>query len=296
MAERANKLPRWMREPRWLRNLEAPDCPPGWRTGPPDFVGVGAQRAGTSWWHASLAAHPDVVRVEGQPKELHYFDRFWPGEAPTDRVERYHAFFPRPAGAITGEWTPRYMYDFWSLELLREAAPEARILVLLRDPVERYRSGLGRHLRRSGRDPESNSLPMNLSMVADALSRGLYHAQLRVLFEHFAPEQVLVLQFERCVQDPEPELAATCRFLGLEPVPGLAEAGRRARPAKPNPELSPGTRAGLVARLSADVAAVAELCPQVDLSLWPNFRHLAPAPSRDFVATARDHRGGPDSG
>ena len=61
---------------------------------------------------------------------------------PADFVERYHRNFPRPAGGVTGEWTPRYMYDHWSLRLLRRAAPEARILVILRDPIERYRSAL----------------------------------------------------------------------------------------------------------------------------------------------------------
>ena len=90
----------------------------------------------------ALDSHPSVVRVDTCLKELHYFDRFWDGDVPADLVARYHRYFPRPAGGVTGEWTPRYMYDHWSLRLLRRAASEARILVILRDPIERYRSAL----------------------------------------------------------------------------------------------------------------------------------------------------------
>ena len=75
-------------------------------------------------------------------KELQYFTRFWHEDVPPDFVASYHDYFPRPEGAITGEWTPRYMFDHWSMRMLREAAPDAKVLVILRDPVERYRSAL----------------------------------------------------------------------------------------------------------------------------------------------------------
>src|SRR5688500_8701659 len=94
------KLPRppkrrWSR--RFLRRLPPP-VPPDWHTGPPDFVGVGAQRSGSSWWYrVAVEAHPKVVRVEGRLKELHYFDRFWNAKVPSDFAQRYHSYFPRPA-------------------------------------------------------------------------------------------------------------------------------------------------------------------------------------------------------
>jgi Sulfotransferase domain len=255
-----------------MRPLEPPECPPGWRTGPPDFVGVGAQRAGTSWWYRAIEDHPRVARIEDQAKELHFFGRFWQGDVPEDLAERYHRFFPRPPDAITGEWTPRYMYDFWSLRLLAQSAPDARILVLLRDPVDRYLSGLARQIRLA----EEAEQPINLMMLADALARGLYHQQLRRVFEFFRRERVLVLQYERCVADPAGQLAATCRFLGLEPFEGLPpRATERRRPPNPKPYLDEAMRLDLIGRLEADVARLTELCPEVDLSLWPNFRHLA---------------------
>ena len=216
---------------------------------------------------------PTRSRVIVGGKELHYFDQFWNGDIPSDLVERYHSFFPRPEGGVTGEWTPRYMYDHWSMRLLREAAPQARILVLLRDPIERCRSGLAVQ-RRIGL-----GLGKTLDEVAAAVSRGAYAEQLRRVFDFFPREQVLVLQYERCVAEPVAEMERTCRFLGLEPLsdptPELLE---RRRPPARKPELSPGTREDLVARLANDVERVVGLCPEIDLSLWPNFRHLGAPP------------------
>ena len=142
---------------------------------------MGAQRAGTTWWYRGLEAHDRVVRPKGRRKELHYFNRFWQGEVPDDLVERYAELFPKPEGTITGEWTPRYMHDFWSLRLLARAAPDARILVLLRDPVERWRSGTARAVRLA----EEAGEPIRLVQLSDAVWRGFYFEQLRRIFDLF---------------------------------------------------------------------------------------------------------------
>ena len=215
----------------------------------------------------AVEAHPRVVRVEGRLKELHYFDRFWNGNVPADLAKRYQSYFPRPANAITGEWTPRYMYDPWSMRLLSEAAPEARILIILRDPVERFRSGFAAR-RRIG-----VSRGRTLDELAAAVSRGAYTEQLRRVFDFFPRERVLILQYERCTADPVGEMERTCRFLGLEPIAGAQQGPReRVRPPSGKPELEARMREDLVARLRHDVEQAASLCPEIDLSLWPNFR------------------------
>jgi hypothetical protein len=251
--------------PPWARTIDPPECPSGWRVGEPDFVGVGAQRAGTTWWIRVIEAHPDVVIPEARPKELHFFDRWWTGEPPDDFVDRYRRLFPRPAGKLTGEWTPRYMYDFWTPPLLARAAPQARILVMLRDPVERFYSGLARAVRRA----RKGGYVMRPQDWSDAVHRGLYHAQLVQLLEQFPREQVLILQYERCCADPVAEMQATFRFLGL---PGLAAMPEvRSRRTSSKPALSTSAHAALVARYREDVLRTADLCPELDLALWPNF-------------------------
>jgi hypothetical protein len=271
--------------PRWMQPLEAPECPPGWRTGPPDFVGVGAQRCGTSWWYrGTMRSHPSVVRVAKPGKELHYFDRFWAAEPSGDFIERYHALFPRPEGSITGEWTPRYMVDFWTMRLLREAAPDARLLIMLRDPIERLRSALQRERMLA----DEAGTPFELAHMSEAVYRGLYHEQLLGVFELYPRERVLVLQFERCRDDPLGEMRRTQAFLGLEPLDEMPEKLRRhKRPPGTKPDLSPARAAELRRRLRDDVARVAGLCPEIDLGLWPSFTDVEPiAPTAEAVAAA----------
>jgi hypothetical protein len=272
MADQLKLPPIVSRIPRygWARRLlrwRPPQAPAGWSTGPPDFVGVGAQRAGSSWWYrVALESHPAVVRVEGRMKELQYFTRFWKDEAPGDIAERYYDYFPRPAGAITGEWTPRYMFDHWSMRMLRAAVPDARILIILRDPVERYRSAL------EAWEPRGTRQGPVLDALAAAISRGAYADQLRRVFDLYPREQVLVLQYERCTAEPFAEMKRTWAFLGLDPAAGPQQGPpEEVRPPRSKPALPDEIRQDLVARLRYDVAQVADLCPELDLSLWKNF-------------------------
>ena len=167
-------------------------------TGPPSFVGVGAQKSGTSWWFTLIRKHPGVYHSPGVHKELHYFKDYWDTAFSAEDAEKYHLWFPRPPGSITGEWTPDYMARFWIPSLLRESAPDARLLVLLRDPVDRFFSGLAHHRVRGEQ--------LNASLVSDAQRRGFYHAQLETLEGDYLPERILVLQYEKCVADPSGEL------------------------------------------------------------------------------------------
>lgn len=258
---------------RWAESVKVPECPEGWTIAPPDFVGIGAQRSGTSWWYSGIEAQPQVVRVPKRRKELHYFNRFWSGEVPSDLASEYHSLFPRPPGQLAGEWTPRYMYDYWAVPLLREAAPDTRLLVLLRDPVERYRSGLAFAVNRARRA----GTPPRLAALGDAVWRGFYAEQLRHVFRYFPRDQVLVLQFERCRRDPLGELRRTCAFLDIDLPDELPEEMTREREPQVKAELSDSVRAELVARLEQDVAALAVLCPEIDISLWPNFAAIPDA-------------------
>lgn len=239
-------------------------------TGPPDFVGVGAQRCGTTWWFRTLLRHPRITAPHGRQKELHFFDRFCAEEMGDDDVAAYHALFRRRRRELAGEWTPRYMFDPWTPALLRRAAPEAKVLVMLRDPVERLRSGFAHRLARvPGGPPELNAI--------DAVDRGRYAVQLERLYESFAPERVLVLQYERCRLDGAGEYQRTLRFLGL-PGGRRARGLQRSRGTSTEPrklELWPDLDEALMRALEPDVERLRTLVPGLDVTLWPNFAHLA---------------------
>ncbi len=243
---------------------QPPETPHGWRPGPPDYVGVGTARSGTTWWDSLIRAHPRVSRPEGTPKEVHFFDSLWRGPLSEAEIARYHAFFARPEGQLSGEWTPGYMLDVWTPPLLRRAAPEARLLVLLRDPVERFRSG---------RTLAENRLTVGSTARAAAnaaFNRGVYADQLLRLWAAFPREQVLVLQYERCVADPATELRRTYEFIGLEPeIPAeLDVAGRVNASRGPKVTLSAWQEDQLARRYAAENERLATLLPEFDLSLW----------------------------
>jgi hypothetical protein len=151
---------------------------------------------------------------------------------------------------------------------LAQAAPEARLLLLLRDPVERFRSGLAHHRAHQG--------ALAAEVSADAVVRGFYDQALGHWLRCFTHEQILVLQYERCVQDPMAELGRTFRFLGLPPfVP--ADVEQRVNESKVQIELPDDARRRLRELYSSDVSSLAVNWPDVDLALWPNFASLVRA-------------------
>ncbi len=244
-----------------------PPCPTGWRTGPPDFVGVGAQRSGTTRWFDLIVAHPRVAAPPATRKELHFFDRFHSSELSADDAGAYGEYFPRPPGLLTGEWSPSYMASPWAPAMLAAAAPQARLMVLLRDPVERYLSGLRRHQRVAAATGE----PLDAMAPLDAFARGLYHAQLARLLERFPRSQVLILQYERCTAEPRAELRRTYEFLGLEATGFLPALDVHPNRQPDKPELAPEVRALLVEAYAEEVALLSRDYPEIDLGLWPNF-------------------------
>ena len=95
------------------------------------------------------------------------------------------------------------------------------------------------------------------------------------LLSAFDRSQLLVLQYERCRQDPAPEIARTYRFLDLDDA-YIPESLNRKINTRPYtvPELTPNERLILADYFAQDVLAVADLFPEIDLSLWPDFEGI----------------------
>jgi hypothetical protein len=254
-----------------IRALPAPpECPPGWRTGPPDFVGVGSQRCGTTRWLRLISSHPEVL-APAATKELHYFDRFYAGGFTAANIEDYHRYFPRDNACKVGEWTPIYMGAPWIPRMLAKAAPEARLLVLLRDPVERYLSGLEHD---AGIAREHGASLSRLAPL-EAFVRGFYHTQLVRLLAHFDRSQILVQQYERCTLEPGTELRRTFAFIGVDESLGPSDLSARPGHQPDKPRLDPATLDSYIQAYREDVLALVREFPEIDLALWPNFAHLA---------------------
>lgn len=200
----------------------------------PDFLVIGAMRAGTSSLYRYLGAHP-AVRPSLR-KEVEYFTRWhYRGEA------WYRAHFPLRAlagGRRTFEATPYYLCHPLAPRRVQALLPDARFLVVLREPVERARSH-HRHLSRLGietlpfaeavaREPER--LAGELDRIHEDprhdcrnhhlfsyLERGYYARQLRAWLACFPRERFLVLEHDAFFRDPEAGFREILRFLDLDP-------------------------------------------------------------------------------
>jgi len=199
-----------------------------------DFLIAGAQKGGTTALHSYLADYPDIALAE--PKEVHFFD----DEAQDWRAPDYagyHAHFPQPAGRPCGEATPIYLYWKNCLERIAAYNPAMRLIVTLRDPVERawsnWRMEYARGVEtrpfawcvREGRQRLFEAEPWGFHREFSYVERGFYGEQLARAFALFGREQVLVLKSGDLRTQPGPVLAAVRSFLGLPdaPTPGPRE-------------------------------------------------------------------------
>jgi hypothetical protein len=204
----------------------------------PDFVIIGTQRGGTTSLHAYLSAHPNVTTPP--TKELHFLtDRFARGR------DWYRGQFPSqlPLGKITGEATPYALFHPASPARLHAVAPAAKLIVLLRNPVDRAYS---HYLLEASRGHETLSFadalaaePSRLAgedvkLLADSsyvsathnhasyLSRGDYALQLERWFDIFPREQFLILRSEDLYDRTAEAFAQVTSFLGLPPAPAAS--------------------------------------------------------------------------
>lgn len=187
----------------------------------PDFLGLGAQRAGTTWLDRLLRRHSGVYLPERR-KEVHFFDQHF-----ERGTEWYAGFFPSADEARRyrriGEITPRYLYEPAAPERIAAVLPEARMIVLLRDPVTRLYSQYGLHVRDLG---ERRDFATFAREHRDGFARGLYSRQLARYFERFERERFLILVYEEVMAKPEPAVETLASFLEIDPEPLRAGLGQ----------------------------------------------------------------------
>lgn len=177
----------------------------------PTYVGVGAQKCASTWLHRILAPHPQV-RVPGV-KEVDFFSYRY------DRgYQWYESCFPprQEQHRASGEISPSYFCDPCVPERVARYAPEARIILSLRDPVERALSN-HRHEVRAGHLTGSDlSFERGLANNPMYVEQGLYAKHLRGWLRYFSQEQVLVVLMDDVAADPASVTRRVYRFLGID--------------------------------------------------------------------------------
>lgn len=245
----------------------------------PTFVIIGAQKSGTRWLRLNLGLHPDVYAA---PTEVEFFnnaERFGTGGTAWYRSQ-FGGWSGEP---FVGEATPGYM--FWhhgpatKAERIQQVIPEARLIAILRNPIDRAQSALVHHIQFKTL-PEATDLLEHVRRTPPErdplgiISGGWYAASLEPFQEHFG-EQLSVVLHDDIDDDPRGVYDRALRHIGATPdfVPRQLERVRFS-----NQQGGSGSRSGtreltldqrreLYDYFTADIEKLERMLGR-DLSLW----------------------------
>jgi hypothetical protein len=181
----------------------------------PDFVIIGTGKSGTTFLYRLLTQHPYVQPAA--KKELHFFDLLF-----DEGTEWYRERFPTPRWkdgrrTITGEATPTYIHRPLVPERMAKVIPQARLIALVRNPVDRTYSAY-HHRVRHGKETRTFEEALEVDLDDGSLrylSKGVYVENLVRWSKFFSKEQLLVLKSEDLFEHPQQTLKAVLDFLDL---------------------------------------------------------------------------------
>jgi hypothetical protein len=201
----------------------------------PNFLILGAQKAGTTALFYALSKHPEIFASKN--KEPSFFTdssealaaAAGPGDEDTrmmDSLEDYEALFAETGDAVArGEASTSYLYDFGAPERIRRLLPGAKLIAILRNPVERAYSNF-LYLVREGREPlhdfraalaeEGKRREEGWATTWRYLDKGLYAAQIERYFAQFDRDQLRCYLYEEYDEDPQATVTDVYRFLGVD--------------------------------------------------------------------------------
>ncbi len=183
--------------------------------GSPAWLGIGAQRSGTTWLTDLLTQHPAVGVGTNGKKEQHLFQKVADGRRP---LEEYLALFPDD-GVRRGDWTPQYLRHASVPAAAARWLPGVPVLVVLRDPVERFRSAM-----RLAATRQQTAWPYPVPITVQTWT-GFYADQLDMWAQAVGRDRMHVMVYETVRRDPQGTVDSLWRLLGLDPVP-LRDVGR----------------------------------------------------------------------
>lgn len=203
----------------------------------PDFMCIGAQKAGTGWLHANLAYHPEIY-VPAR-KELHFFNFGW-DQFP---LRQYMDHFAGAEDLVKGDITPAYsILDEHRIRCISRMCPDLKIVLILRDPVARaWSAAVMEEARWKRRNPEDVPLEDWFENINQYRSRrkGTYTSIIDVWSRIFGEQALYVTFNDWIASTPANTLSDVARFLGVAPNPegqqwpAVEAVGAKGRPTMP---------------------------------------------------------------
>lgn len=184
-----------------------------------DFIVVGAEKCGTTWLATMLKQHPQIFLPE--QKELHYFNRKFV-EFPDLKnynfdkpIEWYLSFFKdADSEKIKGEICPSYLWDENAAQRIFAFDPKIKIVMILRDPVERTYSAYRFYVQRGVIHQDFKHALQKFE--EHLLIRSLYYEQVKRYFALFPKQNIHVILYEDLATDSAKVLTEVEKFLGVD--------------------------------------------------------------------------------
>lgn len=177
----------------------------------PDFIGIGAHKAGTTWIYHCLYEHPQIY---ASVKEIRFFDeesRWGKG------CQWYESFFKNcPPGNKTGEFSTSYLASEIAPFRIYQKYPQVKLIISLRQPVQRAFSHYLHDLR-LGLLPADTLFEEAIKWRPEYLRESCYAQLLKNYLKFFKKEQILFLVYEDINKDPLRFIQTIYQFIGVEP-------------------------------------------------------------------------------
>lgn len=175
-----------------------------------DFIGLGAQKAGTSWLYACLYEHPEICCPV---KEIHYFsrDRYKKGK------EWYESHFRNcEKGHKRGEFSTSYLYTPGTAKRIAECYPYAKLIAIVRNPIDRAYSQY-RNAIKAGEISKNTTFSHYAADEPSVIEQGCYAKQLARYFDYDSRDELLVLVYEDIEKDPLAFIKQVYEHLEVDP-------------------------------------------------------------------------------
>lgn len=178
----------------------------------PNFLLIGVQKGGTTSTQFTLRHHPEIFMA---PNEIHFFDAHY-----KKGIDWYKRNFNGKGKIAVGEKTPKYVFLPRAIDRIRRHIPDVKLVLILRDPVTRFFSGLNMELRKSKKNVDQKVFNQyartKIKMNSSFLKRGFYMDQIEYILTKFPREQLYIAISEHVKENPEEEYNKMFEFLGVK--------------------------------------------------------------------------------
>ncbi|NMG57865.1 sulfotransferase [Geitlerinema sp. P-1104] len=190
----------------------------------PNFLVIGVQKAGTTSIYRYLSQHPQVYM--SPVKETNFLERDWTGVVTKkprkiDSLEKYLALFEKVEDEVAvGEASPNYLFHHeTSIPVIYNLVPEAKLVVILRNPIERAHSDYLMHIRDAIDGGDCRPLgeqARQRPIKSFQIRKGFYCQSLKAFMDKFGADNLKVCLYDDLVQDPVAMMQDIYSFIGVD--------------------------------------------------------------------------------